>query len=221
MKRTVSSIVIALVAAMVVPFTAASPASAATISPPPVNASQYESTMSVAVTPTDADGVATGPSRQLVSNQTVHPCTWVDCQFSTAVKTGLTASYQTGGTPSTFGHSSVEVMLTDRDTVLRSTLYTWHVKVTWSWGFGIIGTRRVEKWMDNKAPFLSNKGVGTRGNSSYYYTWCCGQAQSGNYNRRTGKAEQCLYWCVYSADPWIWIRVHSNGTFSFDYGVDR
>jgi hypothetical protein len=217
MNRMIRVLLLVLVASIVVPYTVSAPPASAVSSP---TEPQHHYTVTVTGTPVDGAGKATGPTRTLLQESQFHPCSGDTCTNigSTSL---LSAAYVTGGVPTSYGGLQLHVWVNDRETPLGSLLYTWHQRVTWTWGFGTIGSMRVEKWLDNKAWFVSGNGAGTRGNATYYYTWCCGVGKSGHYSMRSQAVSQCWAGCWYNADPWIWIRAHGNGTYSYDWGIDR
>lgn len=218
MNLRIRATVFALVASMFVPLTVVAsgqPARAVTSAPEPA----HYVTATVIGTPVDGAGNVIGPTKTIIPESQLHLCSGDTCTSSNSEAT-LTAAYATGGVPQASGGFSIEVILSDRNTVLGSLLYRWHQKVTWTWGFGVIGSIKVQKWLSDKAPLVAGQGTSSRGNATYYYTWCCGLGYSGHYSRRTQTVAQCWTACVYSADPWIWVRVHGNGTYSYDWGID-
>ncbi len=67
-------------------------------------------------------------------------------------------------------------------------------------------------------PTLVYRGVVSQYND--YYQWCCGAPNSGHVSFRQGRFENCLfrYGCVGNWYPWVRIRVHSDGTFTWRTG---
>jgi len=61
---------------------------------------------------------------------------------------------------------------------------------------------------------------GLTASSGYFFTWCCGQAQSGHYGLRQGHFDNCIlkYGCVGSEYPWVKIWIHGDGSWSYDTG---
>ena len=54
-----------------------------------------------------------------------------------------------------------------------------------------------------------------------FYSWCCGVWNSGHQSFRQGFMENCIlkYGCVRAEYPWVMIRGHSDGSFSYDTGT--
>lgn len=54
-----------------------------------------------------------------------------------------------------------------------------------------------------------------------FYSWCCSTWNSGHQSFRQGYLENCVltYGCIRAEYPWVLIRGHSDGSFSYDTGT--
>ena len=61
---------------------------------------------------------------------------------------------------------------------------------------------------------------GLTASDGYFFTWCCGQAQSGHYGLRQGHFDNCVlkYGCIGSEYPWVKIWIHGDGSWSYSTG---
>lgn len=53
-----------------------------------------------------------------------------------------------------------------------------------------------------------------------FYSWCCSTWNSGHQSFRQGFMENCVlaYGCIRAEYPWVLVRGHSDGSFSYDTG---
>ncbi len=55
----------------------------------------------------------------------------------------------------------------------------------------------------------------------HYYVWCCNRGDSGHVSHRQARFDNCVPWagCLSTVYPWVRIRAHSNGSYTWRTGT--
>jgi hypothetical protein len=174
----------------------------------------------VALSAAPAPAHAATPPDTMTYGITVVTCPWnKDCRsepLHSDDPSAIYASFSTGGSPSSYGTRWVEVWVTDRSAVFNTVVYRYHVRLTWSWGYGTVVNPAGASWvtdMDSTHQWTANTG------SAYFYNYAWGLENSGFRFYRQGQIDNCFFGvCGFTSHPYGWIRGHGDGTYSYDWG---
>jgi hypothetical protein len=108
--------------------------------------------------------------------------------------------------------------------VMRDWIMPWHVvakywqKKRWCWKYPRVFNVTIATFVTDVDKNMQYKG--TVSAWSDWYAWCCGRTDSGHVSHRQGKFSNCLLriGCVGEAYPWVRIRAHGDGSYSYRTG---
>jgi hypothetical protein len=94
----------------------------------------------------------------------------------------------------------------------------WHWK-RWCYRYPRILSVNMGTYVTNVDPNFQYRGVVSAWN--HYFVWCCGRLDSGHVSYRQGRFDNCILYigCVATYYPWVRIRAHANGTYSWNTGL--
>lgn len=193
--------ILAAIGLMAVVFPTSASADTTTTTPPP-------DTVTITMSTNDAAPVT------VVNNQPIHQCFGDWCNYPT-----LSTQYYTGGRPSGAGCKTLEIWISKK-TAFGFVAYTFHLQRHWCWGFGTVYNVTGQAWLaDLDDTHQPNPGAKAHGNDDHWYTFGWGLSNSGYYSLRNTAVNNC-YWvfCGTTTYPWIWERLHGDGTYSYDWG---
>jgi hypothetical protein len=94
----------------------------------------------------------------------------------------------------------------------------WQQK-DYCWSYPRVTGALSHAWVTNVDPNWRFHGIVSSWGD--FYSWCCGTWNSGHQSFRQGAMENCVlnYGCIRSEYPWVMIRGHADGSFSYDTGT--
>ncbi len=94
----------------------------------------------------------------------------------------------------------------------------WHWK-RWCYRYPRIRSVQTGTYVTNVDPNYRYGGITSAWQQ--YYVWCCKRLDSGHVSHRQARFDNCVPWlgCVGTVYPWVRIRAHANGTYTYRTGT--
>jgi hypothetical protein len=94
----------------------------------------------------------------------------------------------------------------------------WHWK-RWCYRYPRILSVSTGTYITNVDPNFQYKGLTSAWDQ--YYVWCCRRGDSGHVSFRQGRFDNCIFriGCIGTYYPWVRIRAHADGTYSWNTGL--
>ena len=99
-----------------------------------------------------------------------------------------------------------------------SVVYKYWQDKYFCWNYPKVTSVSVGTRVTNVDPFWFYRG--TTGSQGWFYTWCCGNGQSGHYSFRQGSFENCVtnLGCFGKEYPWVKIWARGDGSYTYTTG---
>jgi hypothetical protein len=116
------------------------------------------------------------------------------------------------------GCRAVEVARVGRS-LFNFVVYKFWQRKNWCWSYPRVTSALSSAWVSDVDPNWYYRGVVSSWGD--FYGWCCGIWNSGHHSFRQGGFENCVlrYGCLKSEYPWVLIRGHADGGFTYDTGT--
>lgn len=116
------------------------------------------------------------------------------------------------------GCQAVSVARVGRSLLGFVTYKFWQQK-NWCWTYPRVTGALSQAWVTDVDPNYRFNGIISSWGD--FYSWCCGVWNSGHQSFRQGAFQNCIltFGCVRTEYPWVIIRGHSDGGFSYDTGT--
>lgn len=94
----------------------------------------------------------------------------------------------------------------------------WHWK-RWCWRYPRVLSVQSGTYVTNVDGAIYYRGETSA--IDYPYVWCCGRSDSGHFSQRQGHLENCVfrYGCFSNFYPWVRIRAHGDGSYTWRTGI--
>ncbi len=94
----------------------------------------------------------------------------------------------------------------------------WHWK-RWCYRYPRILSVDMGTYVTNVDP--NHRYGGITSASQHYYVWCCNRRDSGHVLYRQARFDNCVPWvgCLSTVYPWVRIRAHSDGSYTWRTGT--
>ncbi len=94
----------------------------------------------------------------------------------------------------------------------------WHWK-RWCYRYPRILSVEMGTYLTDVDPNYRYGGITSA--SQHYYVWCCNRGDSGHVSHRQGRFDNCVPYigCLGTVYPWVRIRAHSDGTYTWRTGT--
>jgi hypothetical protein len=116
------------------------------------------------------------------------------------------------------GCRAVDVARVGRS-LLGFVVYKFWQRKNWCWSYPKVTSASSSAWVTDVDPNWYYGGVVSAWGE--FYNWCCGVWNSGHRSFRQGAFQNCVlkYGCIKSEYPWVLIRGHGDGGFTYDTGT--
>ena len=112
----------------------------------------------------------------------------------------------------------VDVARVHRTTLGFVAFKFWHWK-RWCYRYPRILSVDMGTYVTNVDPNYRFGGIVSAW--QHHYVWCCNRGDSGHVSHRQARFDNCVPWfgCVGTVYPWVRIRAHSDGSYTWRTGT--